>query len=218
MIKFARARGCRRRRFHSFDKLLDRRTFAEVHHLVRVRHPEIDFVFRLQLVPQRFFAVHKRSVPAAHVFQYHHAVCRHNLRLLPADAAVAQRQFVSRLTPNAKWRSGHHHLAIRAIRFNHNETRRSRHVFWFPPRSRTAQRKYLAQNFRTAPRRAPWPPHMVGKLAPEVKSGACKSIIFHSFRVPVAQPLLAARFWRKLCTRSGRPPQTLGNIFSHPGV
>ena len=73
--------------------------------LIGIRHAEIDVVLGCELVAQNFFAVHECAVAAAHVFEDVSAFDGQDLRLLAADAAVAQREFVAGLAADAKRRT-----------------------------------------------------------------------------------------------------------------
>jgi len=127
MVKFARPGRRGRGSFHAFHQLLDRGTFTQVDELVGIRHAKIDFVAGLQLVLQHFFAVHKRAMSAAHVFEHPAAVAGDDLRLLAADAAVTKSEFVAGLAANAEWRRVQRHVAANAARFNYNNARRAWH-------------------------------------------------------------------------------------------
>src|ERR1700730_17228442 len=110
-----------RRGFHALHELFNRRSLAQEGELVGVRHAEIYGVFRLQFVTKDFFTVDKGSVAAAHVFQHHGAVHRKNLRLLAADAAVAQGEFVAALTADSKRCCADGHFAMSTVRFCYNK-------------------------------------------------------------------------------------------------
>jgi hypothetical protein len=67
-------------------------------------------------------------VAAAEIFKDHRAVYAGDLRLLPADAAIAQRQFIAGLAADAKRKGRDRHLAPYAVRFNHDKSGCSWHV------------------------------------------------------------------------------------------
>src|ERR1700675_2660823 len=104
MIQLARTRMLRSGRLHALHQFLDRRAFAYELQLVGIRHAEVDSIVGLQLMSKRFFAVHERAVAAAHILQHKRAIHGEDLRLLAADAAVAQREFVAGLPSDTEWR------------------------------------------------------------------------------------------------------------------
>src|SRR6516165_196789 len=158
MVQLARSGGGGRGPFDLLHQLLDRRTLTQIDEFVGIRHAEIDFVARMQFVLQHLFAVHKRAMATAHVFECPTAIFGEDLGLLAADTAVAKSEFVAGLPANAKGRSVQRYIAANAARFNDNN----------------AWRAWHGLNARRQGRHAESPPGaiqhaMVGKLGPEVK-------------------------------------------------
>src|ERR1700677_4324915 len=89
---------------------------------------------------QSFLSINVSPVAAAHVFQHHGAVHRQNLRLLAADAAIAQGQFVAGLAADAVRSGADRHLAADAARIAHEKSWCAWHRCWIlGARSATAQ-------------------------------------------------------------------------------
>src|SRR5271168_2931838 len=161
MIKLAGAGICGRGNFHFFEKLFDTCGVAEIDEAVGIGHPEIYAVFRAQFVAQNFLAVHISTVTAAHILQDVNAFRVDDLRLLAADAAIAQRQFVAGLTANAKWRGGNGHFPAHSAGLDQCDSRGSRHLRML--------RLCGCANCAPAGLKAPL---MVGKDSWDVNSGA----------------------------------------------
>src|SRR5215467_7449017 len=141
MVKLSSARLFRRRRFHSLHQFRNAHFIAHVDQMVRIGDPEIDFVVRLELLAQNLLAVDKRSMPAAAVFQNQSAVHAHNLRLLTADAAVPQGQFVICLAADPERHRRNFHLPAVSAWFDNDDAMAAS---WH---GSLVRRKYLATSW-----------------------------------------------------------------------
>ena len=130
MVEFARARLRGRWRVNFINKLFKSRSVADVDETVGIRHPEIYVVFGAKLVAKYFFAVDVGSVAAAHVLEDVFAIRRNNTRLLAADAAVAKRQLIAGLPPNAERHGDDLDFAASTAGFYQNNSRSAGHG-WF---------------------------------------------------------------------------------------
>src|SRR5271155_5662659 len=162
MIEFARAGIRRRGNFHFFEKLFDARGISEIDEAVGIGHPEIDAVFRAQLVAENFLAVHVSAVAAAHIFENVNAFRGNDLGLLAADAAVPQRQLIAGLAADAKRRGGNGNFPAHSAGLDQRDSRGSRHLRML----RTGGCDAMC-----APA-GPKSPLMVGKDSWDVNSGA----------------------------------------------
>ena len=127
-MEFTRPRLLGSGRVNPFDNLFDCRAIADVDYLVGIRDAKINSIAGFELVADNFFSVYKSAVTAARILQYQLAVDDQYLRLVAADAAIAQRELVSSLPADSKRRGTHYHIAAHAVGFDDDESLAARHL------------------------------------------------------------------------------------------
>lgn len=137
MVKFARARLRRSRGFDAFDEFVNGRSLTDVDDSIRIWHAKIYLIAYFQLVADDFLPVHESAVAAAHIFKYHRPADVRDLSLLPAHAAVSQREFISCLAADTEREVGNGDVAARAIRINYDKPWTARHSSLSPRRVRS---------------------------------------------------------------------------------
>src|SRR5215472_2310029 len=121
-MEFARAGGIGRGSLDALDKLFNRGALADISELIGIRDAEINAVAGLEFVAVDFVAVDEGAVAAASILEHQLALEAHNLRLMAADTAVAQRQLIACLTTDAKGKRGNHNVAARTVGFHYDQS------------------------------------------------------------------------------------------------
>lgn len=117
------------------DQFFERGLVAEENELERIGHAEVDAVLGMQGARiGDAFAVYECTVAAAHVFEEVIAIGGDDLRLLAADAAVAQDKLIAGLATDAKRKLSGLNLAADSRGIEDKQSRRARHRLCGPLR------------------------------------------------------------------------------------